>query len=1344
MTSNSLFWLIFLAVIVLLLLGLAIAAAIRRGSKPDKSVLHSTAQINAVFSEYTQVVDSSLGPSRTRYDLPLVVVLSEGEQPDPAGLSESALAFATRVAGNASSQLEGPVMKVFDEGGLFAFATDRLADPTKTVDQRRWTTFLNLAGQYRPQRPFDSVIVNVPVSLLLKADQTEGINEIERRATATSRRLWHAQNHFGIRYPVYLLISGLDDLEGFESLQLLSDEMRDGLLGWSSPFDPTKKYSSSWIEEALERTTESLSHLAAELTTTDRSPAARGALTFPGQLARLARGLRIYADLLNGAATFHEPFFFRGVYFSGKHERAVFVKDLLRRKVFAEYGLSRAALAFAVSRPITSRVLRWGGISFLTVWLLGLIITSYQFQQIFPRIAEGIEGLNRDALYRQVTRPMDNEDTTEWQTRTATSLIVGLENIQAHRLVKFKVGSDDVVLNPFIPGSWPYWDPLLTDLRLRIEREFDEVVVRTVRRVLVEKGENLTGVSSLGQADAVTVQFTDITSCRPLEPTLSEVSGHSSAGGNAKTLAISKMENYQKLVRFLELAADLDKAIASYESIDVPSRHAESDLRQLLRYTLGRPFEQPLTASLPLFHVALDDPKKHLYEPAFQAALKCSVNKIYSSLLQQLVENNPVLLSEQKIGEIQAQLQQLELTRATHSQRLELAQALLAKLNDQKELLARGANEWLAGPEPNLSSELSPVFRSIEKIPMLGSDFVVKSLIPRTQQASLALGTLRAKLADPSTDPGLVISKEEKLPITQSKERTEFTVALKSLLDSNFIPYDEEPLSAKFQWPSSLRWDEALLAEAVETLQNRKKRIEEELINIPQSSRAVFIALVNNALGVHIQNLVIKAVAEDPSETTLVSEEFLTSYERTNAQLKVLLTGLERLSQKSAATAIREAIDQDALLRLEELKSAFNQTEPYRLLRTQARSMSSLDAALSFDTTSLQTYLQTQFNTIESINKTGKVLVQGLTTQRPDPFWKMLDSNVQRVAAGEPTATIKKLEGLLYTVTSEDFGVFCKDTLPKQSVAARSTDYFEARFTELHGALSQHCRDRSSTRFIADWESFSNSVNNYLGKYRPLVNLGLPSASANGNRFPVLDRPLIANLLKNPGPTLSASQLTAFGLPSSKKVEFLGFADQWEKTRLALQQIFPIDPAKPAGAKLQVVFRDSRDLEFAANQILDWSIQVGGKTANERNAKTTTLLWRPGDSIVIQFRFADQSNLLPVSEPSDPSLQMTGRSVRLTLDGPIALLDLIQRFKVKPIGGQTDRMLLKLEVPVRLVSQPSGQASRRVITFLGLSLTSLQDDSVVNWPLEIPVRAPSLKGFCTDDAGGLSPCPQKP
>ena len=78
MTSNSLFWLIFLAVIVLLLLGLAIAAAIRRGSKPDKSVLHSTAQINAVFSEYTQVVDSSLGPSRTRYDLPLVVVLSEG------------------------------------------------------------------------------------------------------------------------------------------------------------------------------------------------------------------------------------------------------------------------------------------------------------------------------------------------------------------------------------------------------------------------------------------------------------------------------------------------------------------------------------------------------------------------------------------------------------------------------------------------------------------------------------------------------------------------------------------------------------------------------------------------------------------------------------------------------------------------------------------------------------------------------------------------------------------------------------------------------------------------------------------------------------------------------------------------------------------------------------------------------------------------------------------------------------------------------------------------------------------------------------------------------------------
>ena len=88
MTTNSLFWLVFLAVVVLLLLGLAIAAAIRRGARPDKTVLHSTAQINSVFSEFTQVVDASLGPSRTRYDLPLAVVLSEGEQPDPAGLSE--------------------------------------------------------------------------------------------------------------------------------------------------------------------------------------------------------------------------------------------------------------------------------------------------------------------------------------------------------------------------------------------------------------------------------------------------------------------------------------------------------------------------------------------------------------------------------------------------------------------------------------------------------------------------------------------------------------------------------------------------------------------------------------------------------------------------------------------------------------------------------------------------------------------------------------------------------------------------------------------------------------------------------------------------------------------------------------------------------------------------------------------------------------------------------------------------------------------------------------------------------------------------------------------------------
>ena len=1344
MTTNSLFWLIFLAVVVLLLLGLAIAAAIRRGARPDKAVLHSTAQINSVFSEFTQVVDASLGPSRTRYDLPLVVVLSEGEQPDPAGLSESALAFATRIAGNATSQLEGPVMKVFDEGALFAFATDRLADPTKTIDQRRWTTFLNLAGQYRPQRPFDSVIVDVPVSLLLRADQPGGISEIERRATATSRRLWHAQNHFGIRYPVYLLVSGLEDLEGFSSLQLLSDEMRDGLVGWSSPFDPTKRYSSSWIDQAVEQTTENLSHLAAELTTTDRSPSARATLTFPSQLSRLARGLRIYADLLNGAATFHEPFFFRGVYFSGRHERAVFVKDLLKRKVFAEYGLSRAGLAFAVSRPITSRVLRWGAISLLTVWLLGLIVTSYQLQKVFPRIAEGIEGLNRDALYRQVTKPMDNEDATQWQTQTATSLIVGLENIQAHRLVKFKVGSDDVVINPFIPGSWPYWDPLLTNLRLRIEREFDEVVVHTVRRVLVEKAEKLTGVPSLGLAESASSLIPEPAGCKPAALSLSDTVGLHTISPSNTTLTISKMEQYQRLVAFIERAADLDKAIASYESIDVPSRHAESDLRHLLRYTLGQPFEQPLTASLPLFHSALDDKRKHLYEPAFQAALKCSVGQLYSSLLQQLVDNNTVILSEKKIAEIQAQLLQLELTRATHSQRLELAQDLLERLNDQKDLLARGATQWMAGPEPNLSLELAPLLRSIEKVPMLGSDFVTKSLIPQTQQASLALGALRTNLATIEDNTGLLISTEEKLPVTQSDERAAFALALRKLLDPNFLPYDEPALAAQFEWPSSLRWDEAILSDAVETLQARTKRIEDELKAVPEAMRQVLMALANEALGIHIQNLIIKAVTEDPLETTLDSEDFLSDYQSANTKLKTLLAGLERMSQKSAAREIRQAIDQDALLRLEELKSIFNQNNPYRLLQADFDEIAAVDKALAFDSASLQTYLENQLRMIQSINKTSKVLLQGLTTKHSDSFWTMLDSNVQRLASGDPTATIKKLEGLLYSLTSEEFGVFCTERLSKQVPVIRSNDYFEARFSELHGALKQHCRDRKANRFMAEWEAFTNSLNNYLGSYRPLVSLGMTSANTSGNRFPVLDRRLISNLLKDAGPGLSAGQLAALGLPANKKEELLKFTEQWAKTRLALQQIFPLDPAKPAGAKFQAVFRDSRDQELAANQVLDWSIQVGGKTATERNARTTTLIWRPGEPIVIQFRFADQSDFLPVSEPSDLSIQVTGRSVRLTLDGPLALLDLIQRYKVSPVGGQADRTLLKLEVPVRLTSEPSGQASRRVISFLGLSLTSLQDDSVVNWPLEIPVRAPSLKGFCADAAGGLSPCPQKP
>jgi type VI secretion system protein ImpL len=240
-----------------------------------------------------------------------------------------------------------------------------------------WQALAEELERRRPRRPLDGILLAVPASALHGPLAWPPL-ELERRAAQARRRLGELQRAFGLRLPVYLLISHCEQLDGFASFtSALPDELRAAMLGWSNPHDAEQAYSPAWLHDAFAEIGRTVADLQAELAaagaTIDDSDAF---FLLPGAIARLAAPLSNYASLLLADDAHRVSPALRGLYLcgdpvseaSGLASRPWFAADLLARKVFPERGLARPLGGQILSR--NKRVRRWAAAcaAVLLVW----------------------------------------------------------------------------------------------------------------------------------------------------------------------------------------------------------------------------------------------------------------------------------------------------------------------------------------------------------------------------------------------------------------------------------------------------------------------------------------------------------------------------------------------------------------------------------------------------------------------------------------------------------------------------------------------------------------------------------------------------------------------------------------------------------------------------------------------------------------------------------------------------------------------------------------------------------------------------------------------------------------
>jgi hypothetical protein len=362
-----------------------------------------------------------------RYHLPWFLLVGEGQSGKTTLLAESGMDLpldspADEVAG----VKQGVNWFFFDHGVVLDVAGDMvLRADGEAPHGRRWASVSRLLQKYRPERPIDGVVLTIPCTDLVAA---RGLGpddraRIERKALSLYRKLWQAQKHLGMSFPVYVVVTKCDEVVGFRSLvRALPQRMREQMFGWSAPYTLETAYRPEWVGEAFQNVHRYLFQTQIEVFAESEKVEERDALfLLPAEMQRLRAPLQLYLDQIFKESSFHESFFFRGLYFCGDageeprasapllpaaadfgqteeqlearpdpflayplgpgdvaaptKRRPAFVKDLFEQKIFPEDMLARPVAATRLSRNRTVLAAQVLALAIPVIGCAGLLVT---------------------------------------------------------------------------------------------------------------------------------------------------------------------------------------------------------------------------------------------------------------------------------------------------------------------------------------------------------------------------------------------------------------------------------------------------------------------------------------------------------------------------------------------------------------------------------------------------------------------------------------------------------------------------------------------------------------------------------------------------------------------------------------------------------------------------------------------------------------------------------------------------------------------------------------------------------------------------------------------------------
>ena len=1267
---------------------------------------------------------------RWRYAIPWYLMLGEKGAGKTTLLAELE---ALRPAGAIEAEPPPPgralTWHFFDGGVVVDVAGQLVLDPDRPhADDRAWRQLLRQLLEHRPVRPIDGVVVTLPCGDFVGPDRLD-IDALMAKADQMHRHLLDLQQRLGLQLPVYVVVAKCDWIPGFQSFwREAPASRRDEIFGWSNGRDIDAEVTPAAFHQAFNTLTETLFRLHLDLAGKEAELAdPEGALLFPAEFERLREPLKLYCTSLFRRSVYHDPFFFRGLYFTGdggppprsgalvanaardrlpptadpRRHWPLFARDLFAKKILRERGLAAMARSGQMPRSRPVRIAAASLAAAIVVGAIGLTSAGLRLDREARSLMQPITFIVQSA--RRAEQRASDQAATPMSVGDATELLGMFAKLDVKHLRSI-----------WMPSSWfGGIDERITE---HFSLGFDRVILDAMRREFDRRTERLIDDALAGRG-------------KPL------------AG---KTYALVGSPAGRQVVAYVGGLRQIEANAAIYNRLDGPDASL-SDVETLTAFLLDTKLPHDFFVNSDLYSAALKHVAIRRFDPAaFRTRAVLGLQAVFQPFERVTAHDGPVV---QRLTEIGAAVDALDRTTATHGDAATQLHRLGDALSAAQAMLADPASAWLLRDRAEADPGFARLMSDIRSSAFLGSD-VQQPLQDRVDQE---LRQLQGELADLKlrrTVP-LLDQSDGHLALSLSPPVASLAAALPPMLQRPFMASPEQRSIVPPGRGTTTEWDPDRLAEALSLYQSYELFLDADLQRVPLEFRRVVDAAARQRLDATMTAAIAKAqIAQDPTANApspdMAVFQAAQAFGRAARPLGDLLTVLSQLGFDQTYSALREATGRQSYGLLDDVDGLLEREQPYTV-RSDIRPWSpSLPATLAAfglrDDVEVAQYLDTERNWVARLASDGAApLVDFLTRSdfafnwRPVPLvgkWQRILLELQKYRDNNPRNSVSALENFIRFDLAQVTRDNCVDQLSGDRFAATG-DYFLERRNALRQSLLGQCSEIAGSAGAAGYAQLADRFNRTLAGRFPFA---VDDAGGDASEVPLADLVDYLNYFAAHAPAVRSDLAKGTSLGQQNALAFL---DEMAK---ALRFLAPfLDDSSPElpGFDVAVDFRVNRRFEAGADQIISWELSIGDQVFR-RGQAAQPVRWHLSDPVEVRLRWAKDGPVSPVLQGVADAEEMKTRVVSWSYDDRWSLLHLLIDHRTPPEDLDASDGLLPqvLEFSTQTV-QVIGPETRapgpvgKAKAFIRVRLSALPPGGKAPASLvmpDFPTHAPSLLG----------------